>query len=528
MPSPYDFGSFDRRTLLRGAVGLGLAGVWPAAAAEPAKVEFKSNPFTLGVASGDPSPDGFVLWTRLAPEPLKARGGMTIHPVDVTIEIADDPAMSRIVRTTQETARLELAHSVHAEIDGLAPGRDYFYRFRAGDAESPIGRARTLPTPGETPAELRFAAAGCQQWEGGYYSAWRAIAEDRLDLVFHYGDYIYENASHAADAKGKAFPRTLPKDFPICYTLTDYRRRYALYKTDPDLQAAHASCPFLVSFDDHEVANNWAGDSDPAATPPAAFLFRRAMALQAWYEHMPVRRAQIPHGPDVLAYRGFSFGTLADIAVLDTRQYRSRQACGDGFLTDCTEADAADRSMLGAAQEQWLAARLKDNRGIWQVLAQQVLFAPFDWRGIPWIKPADKPVRNMDSWDGASAARRRLMAMLADADVANPVVLTGDMHKACAFELMRGDAVAGVEFLSTSISSGGDGVAAPDYLPTLQANNPHLKFFSDQRGYTRHVVTPKLWQADFRALDSIATPGQAAKTVKTLVIEAGRPGLAPG
>lgn len=530
--------SLDRRELLRGALGAGLGaglsaglGALPAGAAEPGAVSFKSNPFTLGVASGDPAADGFVLWTRLAPEPLKARGGMSAQPVEVTIEIADDPEMAKIVRTTTETARLELAHSIHAEIEGLAPGRDYFYRFRAGDAESPVGRARTLPAPGDALAQIRFAAAGCQRWEDGYYTAWRAIADDKLDFVFHYGDYIYEYGH--TDVFGydkRPAPRTMPADFPACYTLTDYRRRYALYKTDADLQAAHASCPFLPSFDDHEVANNWAADHAPGNTPAEAFLFRRAMALQAWYEHMPVRRAQIPHGPDVRAYRGFRYGSLLDVAVLDTRQYRSRQPCGDGFLAGCAEADIESRTMLGAAQEQWLAARLAQAPATWQVLAQQVLFAQFDWRGFPFVKETAAPIIDVDTWNGATAGRERVTAMLQAAKIANPVVLTGDLHRALALELRRdwrdpASPCIGVEFLSTSISSVGDGPATDADRATMLRNNPHLKFFSDKRGYTRHVVTPKQWQADFRAVDSTATPGQPVRTAQTLLVEAGRPGL---
>jgi alkaline phosphatase D len=527
---PFPLHSLDRRTLLRGVLGAGLAGSLPAAAAEPPKIAFASDPFTLGIASGDPAPDGFVLWTRLAPEPLKARGGMTIQPVEVTVEIADDPAMARIVRTLTATARLELAHSVHVEVEGLAPDRDYFYRFRAGDAQSVVGRARTWPASGTTPAQMRFAAAGCQRWEDGYYTAWRAIADDNLDFVYHYGDYIYEYAHAARDRNGQPFARTMPQDFPACYTLTDYRRRYALYKTDPDLQAAHASCPFLSSFDDHEIANNWASDSDPKSTPAEAFLFRRAMALQAWYEHMPVRRAQIPHGPDVRAYRALSFGTIADIAVLDTRQYRSRQLCGDGMRANCTEAAASERTMLGAAQEQWLAERLKQNKAVWQVLAQQVQFAPFDWRGFPFVKETEAPVLDMDTWNGATAARDRVTAMLAEARPSNPVVLTGDLHRAIACEFRRDgrnpdSPRVGVEFLSTSISSFGDGPATEADLATMVRNNPNLKYFSAQRGYTRHTVTPSRWQADFRAVDSVATPGQPVKTAQTLVVEAGRPGV---
>ncbi|QDL99042.1 alkaline phosphatase [Rhodopseudomonas palustris] len=521
---------FDRRALLRGLLGAGALGLVSRRSDAAQPVSFSSDPFTLGVASGDPAPDGFVLWTRLAPEPLKARGGMPAHPVDVTVEIADDPAMTRILRSERTIAYLELAHAVHLEVEGLSPARDYFYRFRAGGADSPIGRARTLPAPDSKLQQLRFAAAGCQRWEGGYYSAWRAIAEDQLDFVFHYGDYIYEYGFVETDKVGAPWPRTMPKDFAACYTLTDYRRRYALYKSDPDLKAAHAACPFLPSFDDHEIANNWAGDSDPKHTPPEAFLFRRAMALQAWYEHMPVRRAQRSRGPDVTAYRGFRFGALADLAVLDTRQYRSRQPCGDGLVTNCTEAEAADRTMLGAAQEQWLAARLKQSDATWRVLAQQVLFAPLDWRGFPRIADTGVPVTDVDTWSGAAAARDRVVAMLSDAGASNVVVLSGDLHRAFALELRRdwrdpGSRCVGVEFLSTSISSAGGAPQTEAALATMYRNNPHLKFFSDQRGYTRHTVTPQQWLAEFRAVDTIAVPGHPARTVRSLVAEAGRPGL---
>ncbi len=233
----------DRRTLLQGALGTGLFAPYLSLTAATAQTTFKANPFTLGVASGDPAADGFVILTRLAPEPLLGRGGMAPQPVDVTWEIAADPDMKQVVRSGIAMARIEFAHSVHVEAEGLEPARDYFYRFRSGGVESPIGRARTLPAPGTQLVQVKFAAAGCQAWEGGCYTAWRAIAEESFDFVFLYGDYIYEHAFAAVDREGRPFARVMPNDFFICFTLTDYRRRYALYKSDPDLQAAHASCP---------------------------------------------------------------------------------------------------------------------------------------------------------------------------------------------------------------------------------------------------------------------------------------------
>jgi alkaline phosphatase D len=520
-------GALDRRALLAGAFGAGL--VAAAGLPSPARAQFRAYPFSLGVASGEPAPDGFVLWTRLAPEPLGFRGGMTVLPVEVDWEVAQDQAMTQIVRSGKAIARIELAHAVHVEVAGLEPARDYFYRFRAGGEASAVGRARTLPAPGAEVAELRFAAAGCQSWEGGYYTAWRRIAEETFDFVFHYGDYIYEFAYYEKGRAGRPVARAMPREFGSCYTLLDYRRRYALYKTDPDLQAAHASCPFLSSFDDHEVRDNWAADGDPIGTPAEAFLFRRAAAFQAWYEHMPVRRTMIPRGPDVSAYRGFRFGKLANVAVLDTRQYRSHQPCGDGIKANCAEADAPERTMLGATQERWLADELR-NESTWQVLAQQVLFSRMDWHSFPWSRTSEPDAHNLDAWDGASAARTRMLKAWRDAQVKNPVVLTGDAHIGLAFDIKEdwSDAKSpclAVEFLATSISSSGDGSEKMANEAAILADNPHLKFIGNERGYNRHIVTPRRWQADFRALERVSTAGAAVVTRKSFVVEAGKPGL---
>jgi alkaline phosphatase D len=520
--------ALDRRSLLKSAgAGVAAAGL---ALIPGARAQFKAFPFALGVASGDPAADGFVIWTRLAPDPLHVRGGMAVVPVEVTWEVAADPEMSDVVRSGTVIARVELGHSVHVEVDGLEPERSYFYRFRVGDADSQVGRARTLPAAGAEVAQLRFASAGCQAWEGGYYTAWRRIAEDELDFVFHYGDYIYENRAYVTDRQNRPVVRALPKEFPTCISLIDYRRRYAIYKTDPDLQAAHAACAFLPSFDDHEVADNWAGDYDSKDTPPEAFLFRRDAAFQAWYEHMPVRRSLIPRGPDLTAYRRFGFGRLMDMAVLDTRQFRSRQPCGDGIKAACRDADDPARTMLGERQERWLAEGLRSATATWQVLAQQVLFATMDWRSFSFAKTGEAGAGDMDAWDGASAARARVLAMLRQARTPNPVVLTGDVHMALAFDL-RADAqdprspCLGVELVATSISSGGDGSVRLDNADALQADNPNLRFSGNERGYTRHTVTPEHWQADFRVVEKVSAPGAPALTRKSLVVEAGRPGL---
>jgi alkaline phosphatase D len=518
----------DRRTVLK--AGAALAATLSSPASIPAFAQFKADPFSLGIASGEPASDGFVIWTRLAPDPFGFRGGMTMLPVEVTWEIAIDAAMRQIVRTGQATARVELAHAVHVELNGLEPARDHFYRFRAGGAESPVGRTRTLPAVGADVAELRFASAGCQSWEGGYYTAWRRLAEENLDFVCHYGDYIYEQAYRTVWPNGQLVVRAMPRDFPTCLTLVDYRRRYTLYKSDPDLQAAHASCPFVSSFDDHEVIDNWAGEHDPKDSPAEAFLFRRAAAFQAWYEHMPVRRSMIPRGPDVTAYRGFRVGNLADFSVLDTRQYRSPQACGDGFKADCRDADDPSRTMLGDRQERWLSDTLRANGGTWQVLAQQVLFAQLDFSQFNWVRSKEPGARNLDAWDGASAARGRMLALLREARIVNPVVLTGDAHIGMAFEIKEdwsrpGSACTAVEFLAPSMSSNGDGEEVVPNSEAIFGINPHLHYLGNERGYVRHVVTPKQWQADYRVVQRVSTAGAPILTRKSFVVEAGRPGL---
>lgn len=527
------FTGLNRRTLLKAAIGsgLGVSGL-KLLGADPIYAQIKAFPFSLGVASGEPAPDGFVIWTRLAPEPLTPSGGMPSVPFEVTWEVAADEAMQRMVRSGRISARPEVAHSVHVAVEGLEPCRDYFYRFRSNTAESAIGRVRTLPAHGSALSSFRFASAGCQRWEHGFFTAWRRIAEEDFDFVFNYGDYIYEYPHRLTDGNNRPYPRVMPKDFGACVTLSDYRRRYALYKSDPDLQAAHSSCAFISSFDDHEVIDDWAADSTRKNTP-AAFLSRRAAAFQAWYEHMPVRRGMVPRGSNILAYRKFSFGNLADIAVLDTRQYRSKHACGDKFYDNCREAGQSHRTILGADQESWLAKTLHSNKATWQVLAQQVPFSRLNWQPFlraedPENKSAD--LRRIDGWDGAEAGRNRVLAAAESAKAKNLIVLSGDAHKGLAIEIKKDwldqtSECLGAEFIATSISSDGNGSRTVRNADDTFAKNPHLKFVSNERGYTRHVVNAKQWQADFRVVERISTPDAPVLTRKSFVVNVGRPGL---
>ena len=504
----------DRRFLLRAmSAGIGLAAV--PAWADPV---FGRYPFSLGVASGDPRPDGVVLWTRIAPEPMDG-GGMPMQPVEVAWELAADDRFRTVVRKGTEPARPELAHSVHVEVDGLEPGREYWYRFQVGKERSAVGRTRTAPAAGSPVERLRFALAGCQHYEQGLFTAYRHLAAERLDFVFHYGDYIYEGREAGANL---ARPRLHRGD--EVYTLVDYRNRYAQYKSDRDLQAAHASAPWIASFDDHEVDNNWAGDRDDDGTPPEIFLLRRAAAFQAWYEHMPVRRALLPRGPDLRMFRRLAFGGLLDLHVLDTRQYRTDQPCGDHTKPRCAEALDPDATILGPEQKAWLFEGLSRSEARWNALAQQVMIGQAD------RDPGPDRRFDMDKWDGYVADRTALMGHLAERRRADVVALTGDIHNTWIGDLVldfddpKSPPLAS-EFVSTSITSGGDGSDQRPDTPKILAQNPHWKFYNDQRGYLSCTVTPERWQTDVRIVPFVTRPDAPVSTRASFVVENGKAGV---
>jgi alkaline phosphatase D len=509
-----------RRALLRGLGGAGLItasglgkarGLW----AQPV---FSTTPFTLGVASGEPTSSGVVLWTRLAPVPYRG-GGMPALGVEVAWEIAEDEAMARTAQRGTAVARPELGHALHVEVEGLRPAREYFYRFTVGGFQSPAGRTRTLP-PLDAPVDrLRFAVVGCQRFEDGHYTAYADVARERFDFVFHYGDYIYEFPIMRSGGRPLPVVRVMPEPYGETETLEDYRNRYATYKSDPRLMAAHASAPFIVSYDDHEVDNNWAGDISEGDDDPLVFRLRKAAAFQAWYEHMPLRRAQAPSGADIIAYRRFGYGDLATLDVLDTRQFRTDQPCGDLFR-DCAAAREPHRTMLGFEQERWLHQGFREHRRTWRVLAQQVLMAQLDRHPDPMIVET-----NIDKWDGAVAGRDRLFAALREARVDNAVVLTGDLHNSWAIELKENfddprSRTLGFEFVASSISTNGDGAETRADIPTLMAINPHVKYYNNRRGYARHIVDRRQWQVDFRAVERVSVAHMPVATRKSLVIEA--------
>jgi alkaline phosphatase D len=524
----------SRRSFLRGGAAFLALPMVPAFGARhrPARASFRKDPFQLGVASGDPTADGVVLWTRLAPEPLDPTGGL-VAPIEVAWEIASDDAMRSVVARGTTTALPELAHAVHVEVENLPADRWYWYRFRAGAAESPIGRTRTLPAASASPERLRFAVASCQHWEQGLFTAYEHMAAQELDLVLHLGDYIYEYAGKDGLVRKHHGAKIT--------SLADYRVRHALYKSDPLLQRMHARCPWFVTWDDHEVENNYANDvSEKKGAVPAGFLRQRGHAYRAYYEAMPLRRASLPQGPDMQLYRRASFGRLAELFVLDTRQYRTDQPNGDGRRVIDAAARNPANTLLGARQRAWLERGLGRSPATWNVLAQQVMmglvgFAPRPPRAAadgktPAAPPSTERRHSMDQWGGYVHERGELLRFLAARKVANPIVLTGDIHSNWVNDLRvddhdERDAVVATEFVGTSISSGGDGHDASAEGAELQAHNPGLRHLDRQRGYFTCTVTPRTWRSDYVAIDRVTSAGGRARTSASFELAAGTRGV---
>ncbi len=487
-----------------------------------------TDPFTLGVGSGDPLPDSVILWTRLHPaEPLPA------GDVDVEWEVAADPDLTEVVSSGVAAARDALGHSVHVDAGGLAPDREYWYRFRVGDFQSTTARTRTFAAPGTTPDRFRFAFSSCQNWEQGYYAAYRDLVEQGdIDAFVFLGDYIYEHATGGyADPRG----RTTGQDFE-CETVDQYRERYALYRSDPLLQAAHALAPWIVTWDDHEVDNDYADDVSEEDTGREDFLARRAAAYQAWYEHMPVR-LPAPDGPTYEIHRSLDHGDLVRFHVLDTRQYRSDQQRGEPFLPqlggalqvrDEDLAWSPEHTMLGDEQQRWLVEGVNESPAVWDVVAQQVFMF-----GANAIVGAEPPVVVVDTWDGYAGARRTLLDAIGPA-ADNLVVLTGDFHSAAVGDL-RADPfdtsapVLGTELMASSISSSffDDDEAVEDLVSVALTTNPHIKWFDARRGYTVCEVTPDRLRAQYRAVADQFDESSPVDTVSSWEVRAGTPGAVP-
>ena len=496
----------SRRRFLKGVGALAVSTALP---------KFGAYPFGLGVASGYPGAESVVLWTRLT-------GELAPLAIPVRWEVFGDESLKTPVAGGEMPADPLSAHALHVEVHGLEPERWYWYRFTTGDAQSPVGRTRTAPRAGAAVPRLRFAFASCQQYEQGYYGAYRHVVADAPDLVAFLGDYIYESSWGRDHVRSHASPEP--------YTLADYRARHALYRSDPDLQAAHAACPWILTWDDHEVDNDYADDRPEDAMEREAFLERRAAAYRAYFEHMPLPPRMRPEGARMRIHTHIDWGTLARFHIVDTRQYRSWQACprpnrrgGSNTLDieDCPRLDRPGRSMLGRAQERWLERSLADSRAAWNVVAQTTPMAQFD------TKPGPGRRAWTDGWDGYPAARRRLLDFLSMKGISNPVILSGDVHSFNLSQLKLdfddpSTRVVATELVTTSITS----QAWPqERLNQYLADNPHILLAeSRHRGYTRVDIAAKRLQADLRAVEDVQRRDASCSTLASFVVEDGKPG----
>ncbi|MBO0875502.1 MAG: alkaline phosphatase D family protein, partial [Pseudonocardia sp.] len=474
--------------------------------------------------SGDPAPDGMVLWTRLARDPLAedGLGGMPGGVVDVGWELAADQRFAEVLQSGTARTGPELGYAVHVEPVGLPSGREYWYRFRVGSGPgaeiSPVGRTRTAPAGPELGA-LTICFVSCARYEHGLFTAYRRLAEDRPDLVLHLGDYSYEYGAGTGGPNPPVIRRLAGGEER---TLADYRRRYAQYHADPDLQAAHAAAPWLAVFDDHEVENNWA--NMVPERPEPGFLARRAAAFRAYFENLPLRVSARPNGPDMRLYRRLGWGGLATFHMLDTRQFRDDQPCGDRYDSDCPERTHPARSLLGAEQEAWLLDGFARSRARWDVLGQQVFLSQLD------LSPGAGRGFNPDAWDGYVGQRDRVVDGWTLAGVRNPVVLSGDVHAHWAAEIKTrfddpASPVVGTELITTSITSRGDGSEREADTAGVLADNPHIKFFNNRRGYVRARITPDTLSADFQVVPYVSRPGAPGETRARFVVEDRHAGL---
>ena len=474
--------------------------------------ELPGDPFTLGVASGDPLPDSVILWTRLAPAPAEVGGGMPDEAFTVEWELASDEAFADIVQAGTADAVAMWAHSLHIEVNALEPDTWYWYRFKVGAYTSPAGRTRTTPAFDAQPERLRFATASCQDYSDGYYTAYQALAKEDIDLVLFLGDYIYENA-----ATGPVRSHGTPEPM----TLDEYRARHALYKTDRDLQAAHMRCPWALIWDDHEVENDYAAEHSQDDVPTAEWLARRAAAYQAYYEHMPLRLPP-PSGPDYKIYHALKWGDLAEFWLLDTRQYRSDQNCMNKPGQGCEGWEAFEGTLLGDEQETWLKQQMADTAAIWKCITQQVVFSTVSFGG---------GLVNFDQWDGYPKARQRLLDFIVDEQLDNVVVISGDIHLGGLGDLtaLADDdmsPVVATEIVTPSITSAAN--VPPEAIESALGDLPLLKYINaHSRGYVSHEITRAVYTVRCVIVDSTIEPTSNAMVEVERHIDAGIAGYRP-
>ena len=513
--------TLHRRTFLASsAAGAGLTaattrGLSPAAAAS-------ARLFQHGVASGDPLPGAVVLWTRVTPTPESTPGSGAGPETRVRWEVARDATFRKVVRSGTVVTSAARDHTVKVDATGLAPETWYHYRFVSGSVASPVGRTRTAPAATATPENLRFGVVSCANLQAGWFSAYRHLAaRDDLHAVLHLGDYVYEYApgEYGYGRENIDIRRHDPATEMV--QLADYRRRHAQYKQDPDLQALHARYPFIVTWDDHEVANDaWREGAENHQLAEGDFLARRARAHRAYDEWMPVRLAGTTALDDgTRLFRRLTFGRLAEISMLDLRTYRDQQVPTP--LVD-TAVDDPERTITGREQLDWLKGSLTAPAQ-WKLVGNPVMIAPVTFAQVPkdligpvddvtGILPRDGAPYNVDQWDGYTDDRREVLAHIRDRGLRDVVFLTGDIHSAWACDLPYDAATyplgdsAGVEFVCTSVTSNNldDITGAPPRTASLaveaaiQTSNRHVRYLNfDDHGYSVFDVTPARAQMDY-------------------------------
>ncbi|MCX5242380.1 alkaline phosphatase D family protein [Streptomyces prunicolor] len=504
-----------RRTVVKAAAATAvLAG--PLIAALPAGAATDTPAFLHGVASGDPLPDGVLLWTRVTPTAEAVPGSGLGPDTEVSWTVATDKAFTTIVSRGSLTTTAASDHTVKADIRGLAPATDYFFRFSAGGTDSPAARTRTAPATDATVTGLRFGVVTCANWEAGYFSSYRHLAaRNDLDAWLHLGDYIYEYKSGEYAARGTVVRQHVPLNEII--TLADYRTRHGKYKTDPDLQALHAKAPVVAIWDDHEFADNaWSGGAvNHTEGAEGTWTARQAAAKQAYFEWMPVRPAIAG-----TTYRRLRFGKLADLSLLDLRSFRSQQASsGSGSVDD------PDRTITGRAQLDWLKAGLKASDTKWRLVGNSVMIAPFVVGALSadLLKPLAKLLGlpqeglavNTDQWDGYTDDRRELLAHLRSNAIGNTVFLTGDIHMSWANDVPVDAGTyplspsAATEFVITSMTSDNlddivkvpEGTVSALAAPVIQLANRHVHWVdTDRHGYGVLDITADRAQMDYYVL----------------------------
>ncbi|MFD7470251.1 alkaline phosphatase D family protein [Streptomyces tendae] len=502
----------SRRTVVKAAAA-GAVLAAPLAAALPAGAADAAPAFLHGVASGDPLPDGVLLWTRVTPVPEAIPGSGTGPDTEVSWVVATDRALTNVVAKGSVTATAASDHTVKADVRGLAPATDYWFRFSAGPTDSPVARTRTAPAHDAAVTGLRFGVVSCANWEAGYFSSYRHLAaRGDLDAWLHLGDYIYEYGTGEYGTRDTVVRPHSPAHEIL--TLADYRIRHGRYKTDPDLQALHATAPVVAIWDDHEIANDtWSGGAENHTEgAEGSWAQRQSAAKRAYFEWMPVRPAIAG-----TTYRRLRFGKLVDLSLLDLRTFRSQQvALGNG------EVDDPERTLTGRAQLDWLKSNLASSDATWRLVGNPVMISPFAVGSLPASLlrplaellglPKEGIALNTDQWDGYTDDRRELLAHLRAHAIRNTVFLTGDIHMAWANDVPYNagtyplSASAATEFVVTSVTSDNlddivkvhEGTVSAIAAPVIRAANRHVHWVdTDRHGYGVLDITADRAQMDY-------------------------------